>query len=546
MKKNAGNIRIGIDLDNTIISYDRAFRLGAIERGLVQKDYKLNKKSLRDLIRSRPNGEIEWQKLQGYIYGEGIHKAELFPGVYRFLWRCRERKICVEVVSHKTKFGHFDANKTSLRTAATNFLTEKGLIGNKNPLIKKVTFKSTRSEKIDFIKKNNYDYFIDDLEEIIFSKEFEDQNGILLSHNNLSSSDNKCVANSWEEISHILLGKLTEDEVGSIASLTIGNNPIANIEKLKGQGNSAIYKILSKKSKKFAMKIYPEGTSHNRLYSEFESSKIFNALKLKNVQRPHSSDSNLGVALYEWIEGERVDNYGKYELGAALSFLINLKEISSSEQFNNFPMASDACLSGSDIEFQVKRRLFQFENLSLNHTELENFLKKEFKPLFSEIISWSKASWPIGSKYEVSLKKNDLILSPSDFGFHNTIRDKKNNLIFHDFEYFGWDDPVKLICDFSHHAAMDLESEIEKLWFVKSSEIYGQHLLARLKALWPIYGLNWCLIILNEFRDDAWLRRSFADESKTYFRNEHMENQLKKSRLKLYELAENYKTKFFW
>ena len=34
---------IGIDLDNTIISYDKAFQNGAAETGLVEKGCKLNK-----------------------------------------------------------------------------------------------------------------------------------------------------------------------------------------------------------------------------------------------------------------------------------------------------------------------------------------------------------------------------------------------------------------------------------------------------------------------------------------------------------------------
>ena len=38
-------------------------------------------------------------------------------------------------------------------------------------------------------------------------------------------------------------------------------------------------------------------------------------------------------------------------------------------------------------------------------------------------------------------------LSPSDFGLHNALRTKDGQLRFIDFEYFGWDDPVKLVSD---------------------------------------------------------------------------------------------------
>ena len=47
----------------------------------------------------------------------------------------------------------------------------------------------------------------------------------------------------------------------------------------------------------------------------------------------------------------------------------------------------------------------------------------------------------------MKLKKEEMIISPSDFGFHNVIN-KNNKLFFIDFEYAGLDDPIKLICDF--------------------------------------------------------------------------------------------------
>ena len=539
--------KIGIDLDNTIISYDDVFQLAANKFGLLDNNNCLSKESLRNQIRNQKNGEKKWQKLQGYVYGEGINEAVLFPGVYRFLWRCKERKIDVEIVSHKTEFGHFDSKKISLRDSATNFLINHGLLDNKNPLINKVTYKNNKKEKIDYIKQNNYECFIDDLEEIIFSEELEDQKGILFSRDNLSvKNSNNVIAQSWEEISQSVLGNWSLDEVKNMANLISNNTEVESIEKLKGRGNSAIYKLHLSNANKSALKIYPEISYHDRLGSEFKSTKIFKELNINNVQRPISFDSSLGIATYEWIEGERISSYGIKELKAALSFLSILHQNSKAEQFKNFPMASDACPKGSDIEIQIKRRLLQFDELSTKYSDLEQFLKNDFKPLFKEIISWSKASWPSSSSYIVPIEKNELILSPSDFGFHNSLRSQNENLTFHDFEYFGWDDPVKLISDFSHNAAMNLTKEIEQLWFLEVSEIYGKHLLGRLSAAWPMYGLNWCLIILNEFKDEVWSRRCASDDNKSNFRDEHLATQLAKSKNKLNALAANYKNKHYW
>ena len=547
MKKNISQFRIGIDLDNTIISYDKAFQLGAIYSGLVDKSCKLNKKDLRDLIRKRPDGETAWQMLQSYVYGEGINEAVLFPGVYRFLWRCRERKIEVEIVSHKTEFGNFDSKKISLRDSATSFLINHGLLGDKNSLIKKITYKKSKIEKIDFIKKNNYEFFIDDLEDIIFSKELKNQNKIFFSHDASSNINSKIViAKSWDEISQNLFGDLGLDEVKSMANLIVNNTKIEDVEKLKGQGNSAIYKLHLTNKNKLALKIYPTISNFDRLKSEFKSTKIFKELNIKNVQRPISFDTSLGIATYEWIQGERVSSYGAKELKAALLLLTSLNQYTKLEQFKNFPIASDGCLNGLDIEKQIKRRLSQLDESSKKHGELEQFLKNDFKPLLKEIVSWSKAKWPSDSSYISPIKDTELILSPSDFGFHNSLCSQNGKLIFHDFEYFGWDDPVKLISDFSHHASMNLTKELEQLWFIGASEVYGKHLLGRLIAAWPLHGLNWCLIILNEFTDEVWGRRLSADCSKSDLRDELLIMQLTKSKNKLNSLAKNYKDKQFW
>ena len=246
--------KIGIDLDNTIISYDDVFQLAANKFELLDNNNCLSKESLRNQIRNQKNGEKKWQKLQGYVYGEGINEAVLFPGVYRFLWRCKERKIDVEIVSHKTEFGHFDSKKISLRDSATNFLINHGLLDNKNPLIKKVTYKNNKKEKIDYIKQNNYECFIDDLEEIIFSEELEDQKGILFSRDNLSvKNSNNVIAQSWEEISQSVLGNWSLDEVKNMANLISNNTEVESIEKLKGRGNSTIYKLHLSNANKSAL-----------------------------------------------------------------------------------------------------------------------------------------------------------------------------------------------------------------------------------------------------------------------------------------------------
>ena len=120
-------MRIGIDLDNTIIRYDKAFLQEARSENIVSDQWVGGKKQIQDFVlETDPEGLI-WQRLQGRVYGKSIKNADVFPGVRRFLWRCHARGIQAHLVSHKTQFGHFDADETPLRDVAVEFLKEKEL-----------------------------------------------------------------------------------------------------------------------------------------------------------------------------------------------------------------------------------------------------------------------------------------------------------------------------------------------------------------------------------------------------------------------------------
>jgi len=101
-------------------------------------------------------------------------------------------------------------------------------------------------------------------------------------------------------------------------------------------------------------------------------------------------------------------------------------------------------------------------------------------------------------------------LSPSDFGIHNAIRRSTNAVAFVDFEYFGWDDPAKMICDFLWHPANEPISDLAKRRLAANMiDTFDDQpdLAGRVRLFYPICGLNWCLILLNEFLPDALSRR---------------------------------------
>jgi hypothetical protein len=106
----------------------------------------------------------------------------------------------------------------------------------------------------------------------------------------------------------------------------------------------------------------------------------------------------------------------------------------------------------------------------------------------------------------------DRRLSPSDFGFHNSLRTDGGRLRFLDFEYGGWDDPAKTVADFFCQVAMPVAPEhlglvVEVL---ASGLAEPGPFRTRVALLLPVYRVKWCCIVLNEFVRVGSSRRRFA------------------------------------
>jgi len=194
-------MRIGLDFDNTIISYDEVFQQAAKRMGLIDPDLQGGKKAVRDAIRLRPDGETDWQKLQGFVYGKGISAAKLVHGVDQFLTRCKAEGYPVVIVSHKTEFGHYDSDRVNLRDAALSWMESQGLLSGGFG-IEKVYFESTREEKLGRIASLGFTYFVDDLEEVLTDPGFpRSVSGLLYAEGSAVRADAPyMICPSWRHI----------------------------------------------------------------------------------------------------------------------------------------------------------------------------------------------------------------------------------------------------------------------------------------------------------------------------------------------------------
>lgn len=197
------NIVLGIDFDNTLVNYDDVIYRRALQEGLITPNMGRNKKNIRDKIRKLPNGEFKWQKLQAFIYGQGIHDAMLFEGVKPFFDACRKSAISVVIISHKTEFASMDHDeRINLRDAAIYWMKKNRFFDKEGLGISpdRVCFESTRQGKIERIKQFGCTHFIDDLAETFLEDAFPaNVEKILYAEGHPQLIDIKACM-TWEEI----------------------------------------------------------------------------------------------------------------------------------------------------------------------------------------------------------------------------------------------------------------------------------------------------------------------------------------------------------
>ncbi len=162
-------VRIGIDFDNTIASYDRLFAQLAHELGLIAPGVAPGgKRALRDALRARPDGERDWRHLQAIAYGPRLFHAVPMDGIAAFLRACRARGAEVHVVSHKTRYANAFSEGTNLHEVAMYWMRRQGFFAadgfGLDPA--QVHFEASRGDKVARIAELGIDVFIDDLAEV--------------------------------------------------------------------------------------------------------------------------------------------------------------------------------------------------------------------------------------------------------------------------------------------------------------------------------------------------------------------------------------------
>lgn len=186
-------LKIGIDLDNTIINYQNSFRKYLRKKKIYLK--KINKNEIKNITNNSPNIQ-NWTQAQEEIYGKYIIFAKPFIYFKKFEKFALKNKIKLFIISHKTKFSQF-SQKYNLHTQSNKWL--KNNIRKENY---KIFYVKSINEKVKKISKINPDYFIDDLIEIFSNKDFP--KNVKKIHFSDVKSSKFLTLNNWNKIKNYI------------------------------------------------------------------------------------------------------------------------------------------------------------------------------------------------------------------------------------------------------------------------------------------------------------------------------------------------------
>lgn len=267
--------------------------------------------------------------------------------------------------------------------------------------------------------------------------------------------------------------------------------------RLGGGRNSRVFRVDRPGRRPVVVKEYsPDYRERGTFARETTALRLLEKHRIDSVPRLLEADEDQGIVLLTCLEGvaagpdEGIDAFAPF-----VAFLDRLGAIPRDEWPGWAREASDHPLA---LLGQIDSRLARFPT---DDPDLDAFLDGRFRPALDRFGASARAILSDLGLTDPILPDSLRILSPSDFGFHNALRRPDGSLAFLDFEFFGQDDPAKLLSDMLLHPGFssraDQKARLEELFRnFRSDDGTFTH---RFRAILPLCALKWCCIALNEF-----------------------------------------------
>ena len=326
--------------------------------------------------------------------------------------------------------------------------------------------------------------------------------------------------------------------------------PVVASHRIRGGRNNQVFRVECAETAVVVKHYFTSaGDPRDRLSTEYGALRLLRANGITAVPTPLAIDRDARCVVYECMPGAPAASQAASDadVDQAVAFLADLRTLARRSRADVANAASEAYYSIDAVIEHVAARAARVRAVPADTAEgalLAAFMAGRFAPTMDALRGWTgEAAHRLAIRTGVDIPPAERTLSPSDFGLHNALRDDAGRLAFVDFEYFGWDDPAKLVSDFLLHPGMILTPAQRMRFLTGARAIFGgddSAFAARLKALYPLYGLCWVLILLNEYLPERWARRAYSLGPVN--RGDVLARQLSRARAMLERIESSYAT----
>lgn len=281
----------------------------------------------------------------------------------------------------------------------------------------------------------------------------------------------------------------------------IGRIEPSSLIPVAGGRNNRVWRV-DCGSEFFLLKNYfwSESDPRDRLGQEWAFLNFLQSIGSRKAPAPLAKDPSTRFALLEFISGNPPQEIGETDILDSSQFFAEMNAPRALAK--NLPPVSEACFSIQahlDTTSARIERLQQIQSTSEEHEQALVFVRDTLLPLWHDLRTRIEDT-PDSARREI-LPLAERCLSPSDFGFHNALRQSDGTLRYVDFEYAGWDDPAKTLIDFTNQPDRLLPENLAALFLEKTIPLFPKPdaLHNRLALLTPLYQIKWACICLNAF-----------------------------------------------
>jgi hypothetical protein len=281
-----------------------------------------------------------------------------------------------------------------------------------------------------------------------------------------------------------------------------------------GGRNNRVYQVIGRTTSGILKQYYHDASSgRDRFACEVAWYEFCAKQHVRQMPKLWAADATARCALFEEIPGRRlaVSEISDAHVRQAAQFFLDLNSDRQGAIAANLPEAADASFTIGDYLVGVERRLEKLTAVPLSDRVSEAmhaWVVSSLVPTWAEVRARIESEFSLTGLHAL-LPLEQRRLSPSDFGFHNALVDEQGVLWFFDFEYAGWDDPAKMVCDFFWQVEVSAPRSSMAV-LLDAVGPTGEEVGRRVEALFPLFGVKWCAIVLNDFLSEESRRRSFA------------------------------------